>query len=138
MCPYWLVGPLRVVATLANGSAASCANLPAPGSEVAVFVNGLGVDALNQVTGSISMSKPPPIGVPFNVESASGSLQGDTLTDMPNAISGLGRVTLRVPSPAPTLVDLSIRINGEDASPFTYHLGNVLQMPAVLWINPSK
>ncbi len=125
-----------VVATLANGSAASCANLPAPGSEVAVFVNGLGVDALNQVTGSISMSKPPPIGVPFDVESASGSLQGDALTDMPNAISGLGRVTLRVPSPAPTLVDLSIRINGEDASPFTYHLGYFLQMPAVLWINP--
>ncbi len=127
-----------VVATLANGSAASCANLPAPGSEVAVFVNGLGVDALNRVTGSITMSSPPSIDVPFDVESTSGSLQGDALTDMPNAISGLGRVNLRVPSPAPTLVDLSIRINGEDASPFTYHLGNVLQMPAVLWINPSK
>jgi uncharacterized protein (TIGR03437 family) len=56
-----------VVATLADGSPASCSNLPTPGSSVMVFVNGLGVDAANQVTGSITGSAPAPIGVPFDV-----------------------------------------------------------------------
>ena len=125
-----------VVAALADGSPASCSSLPAPGSLVTVFVNGLGVDALNQTTGSITVSAPAQIGVPFDVETTSGSLQGDALTDMPNAISGLGRLSLRVPSPAPKDVELAVRINGEDASPFTFRLNQSIQIPAVLWINP--
>jgi uncharacterized protein (TIGR03437 family) len=125
-----------VVATLADGSPASCSNLPTPGSSVMVFVNGLGVDAANQVTGSITGSAPAPIGVPFDVATTSGSLQGDALTDMPNAISGLGQLRLRIPTPAPKDVELAVRINGADASPFTVRLNKAIQIPAVLWISP--
>ena len=125
-----------VVAALADGSPASCGNLAGPGSEITVFVNGLGVDALNQVTGSFTVSSPASISVPFDVQNTPGSLQGDALTDMPNAISGLGQVSLRLPSPSPGEVQLSIRINGEDASPFAYRGGHLIQIPAVLWMIP--
>lgn len=126
-----------IVAALPDGSAASCANPALPGSSVSVFINGLGVDAVNQVTGSITGPSPPQLTVPFDVVTASGSLEADTLTDMPNAISGLGRLTFRLPNPAPKAVEVSARINGVAASPFTFsRLTQLVQMLGVLWITP--
>lgn len=126
-----------IVAALPDGSAASCANPAPPGSSVSIFVNGLGVDASNQVTGNITGSFPGQVSVPFEVVTAAGSLEADALTDLPNAISGLGRLTFRLPNPAPKSVELSVQINGENASPFTVNrLTQLVQMLGVLWINP--
>lgn len=126
-----------VVAELPDGSASSCTNLAPPGGSVSVFVNGLGVDALNQITGSITGPSPAQLGVSFDVVTASGSLEADALTDMPNAISGLGRLSFRLPNPAPKAEELSVRINGENASPFTFNgLTQLVQMLGILWITP--
>jgi len=84
------------VALNQDGTVNSSSNPAKVGSELTLFVNGIGVDAGNQVSGSLTGSNPTPLQEPATVIGIN-SLEVDSFSDMANAISGLGQITVRVP-----------------------------------------
>jgi len=114
------------VAFNADGTLNSSSNPAQAGAELTLLVNGTGLDATNQVTGSLSGSNPPLIAAPVAVSGNfifSGdnySLEVDSFTDAPGTISGLGQIKIRVPPPPPSLnpslyLPLTLVINGAES-----------------------
>jgi uncharacterized protein (TIGR03437 family) len=135
-------GPVLVaLAYNEDGTVNSCAN-PAPsGSQFTLFVNGIGTDAANRQTGGFTGSNPG-----FDLGSAglfdgAYSIEVDAFTDMPNAISGIGLITARVPdsitSPQPMSVTLTL--SGLQAGPLSpgFLLGaSATQIPVMVFAAP--
>lgn len=118
------------VALNQDGTLNSSTNPAKAGSELTLLVNGIGLDAGNQLTGMWTGSNPAPIQTPVAVLggnnlfgvccSAAYSLEVDTFTDLPGAISGLGQIQVRVPAVSdsvnlPQFLVLTLTIGGAEA-----------------------
>lgn len=111
-----------------DGSVNSCANPARSGSLFTLFINGIGTAAGNRNTGGFTGSNP---GFDFAQSMAvfdgSYSIEVDAFTDMPNAISGIGQITARVPDTVTFLqpMNVTVILNGLPAAPLgnSYGLG---------------
>jgi uncharacterized protein (TIGR03437 family) len=119
-----------------DGTVNSCSNPAKAGSELSLFVNGLGVYADNQVTGSLT-SIPGFIRTFAAVFDGYDSLEVDSFTDQPGAISGLGWIQVLVPADITSLhpITLSLSVNGLEAGPFVASIP-AKQASAVVFVQP--
>ncbi|HZL55635.1 MAG TPA: hypothetical protein VFC21_01050, partial [Bryobacteraceae bacterium] len=106
-----------------DGSVNSCSNPAKAGSEITLFVNGLGTYAGTQITGSL-IADPKPV-YPFFQSPAAAFVNGlataiDSFTDEPGAISGLSQVQVHLPTAGISqgLDYVGLSVNGVSAGPF--------------------
>lgn len=121
-----------------DGTVNSCANPAKAGSELSLFVNGLGVDSSNRVTGSLSGSSPGYIAAFAAVFDGYDSLEVDSFADLPGAISGLGWIQVHVPdtiNSALPFLALSLSVNELQAGPFVASIP-AKQASAVVFVQP--
>jgi uncharacterized protein (TIGR03437 family) len=124
-CGNTQFGGSVVTAALAlneDGSVNSCANPARSGSLLTLFINGIGTAASNQNTGGLTGSNPGSDAQSLAVFVGGYSIEVDAFTDMPNAISGVGQITARVPDTVTLLQPMyvTVMLDGLPAGP----LGN--------------
>jgi uncharacterized protein (TIGR03437 family) len=111
---------LAALALNEDGSVNSCANPARSGSRFTLFINGIGIAAENQNTGGFTGPNPPlDYAGSLAVFDGTYSIEADAFTDMPNAISGVGQITARVPDTVTLLqpMNLTVSLNGLPAGP---------------------
>jgi len=141
-CHNAQIGPVFTALALnQDGTVNSCANPAKAGSELSLFVNGLGVYAHNQVTGSLT-SNPGYIATFAAVFDGYDSLEVDSFTDQPGAISGLGWIQVHVPDHITSVpwITLSLNVSGLEAGPFVGSYSGLVtggtQASAVVFVQP--
>jgi uncharacterized protein (TIGR03437 family) len=114
---------LAALALNEDGSINSCANPARSGSLFTLFINGIGTAANNRNTGGFTGSNPGPDFTPsLAVFDGAYSIEVDAFSHMPNAISGVGQITARVPDTITSLgpMGVTVILNGLQIGP----LGN--------------
>jgi uncharacterized protein (TIGR03437 family) len=111
-----------------DGSANSCSNPARPGSLFTLFINGIGTAASDQNTGKITGPNPGLVYAgSLSVFDGSYSIEVDSFTDMPNAISGVGQIVARVPDTVRFAgpIYVTVMLNSMSAGPLvnSYGLG---------------
>lgn len=108
-----------------DGSLNNCANPAAPGSDVTIFVNGLGLAKPGLVSGAIAPAPGAPLDLPVTV---SGYAQFVSATSDPGSINGVWAVTVKVMPPASGA-------HSVQSIPFTLTLnGLTLRDPLAVWV----
>lgn len=107
----------------ADGSINSCANPAAPGSNVTIFLNGMGLAAPGLKTGAIATAPESALSLPIT---ASGNAEFVSATSDQGSINGVWAVTVRMAVPPSSGVQ-SLR--------FTVSAGGIAQRdPVAVWV----
>jgi len=137
-CQSYFANGSAAVALNADGTKNSCVNPARAGSQVTVFLNGIGgyVGNVPPVTGSIVGPGPYALGTAVDVRAGTLSLQAGPVLPWAGMIAGLYQVKVTMPdfgTPLPRPASLTISIDGIPAAPFTYS-GKFYQMGGIVWV----
>ena len=137
-CQNYFASGSPAVALNADGSKNSCINPARAGSQVTVFLNGIGgyVGNVPPVTGSITGPGPYALGTAVDVRAGTLSLQAGPVLPWAGMIAGLYQLQVTMPdfgTSLPRPASLTISIDGIPAAPFTYS-GKVYQMGGIVWV----
>jgi uncharacterized protein (TIGR03437 family) len=121
------VSPLAI-ALNEDGTRNTCSNPAAPGSKIALFLNGLGADNRSLPPSGI-VETPVPYSRAIEVRFGNGTIPGTVLSaeSVAGSIGGLWKVVVRAPGEAVLFTNATIMVNGIAAAPAGVYF----------WVNPA-